>query len=49
MCIQSQYVAIHVLAGILWVESFDENAVSHTVKEIEANLCFSNFGKNSKN
>ena len=32
----------------LWVENFDEIAVSHTVKEIEANLCFAIFGKNSK-
>ena len=29
----------------LWVENFDEIALSRTVKEIEANLC---FGKNSK-
>ena len=29
----------------LWVENFDEIALSHTVKEIEANLCFANFGK----
>ena len=33
----------------LWVENFDEIALSHTVKEIEANLCFAIFGKNSKN
>ena len=32
----------------LWVENFDEIALSHTVKEIEANLCFAIFGKNSK-
>ena len=31
-----------------WVENFDEIALSRTVKEIEANLCFSIFGKNSK-
>ena len=31
-----------------WVENFDEITLSHTVKEIEANLCFSIFGKNSK-
>ena len=31
-----------------WVENFDEIALSHTVKEIEANLCFAIFGKNSK-
>ena len=34
--------------NILWVENFDEIALSHTVKEIEGNLCFSIFGKNSK-
>ena len=33
----------------LWVENFDKIALSHTVKEIEANLCFSIFGKNLKN
>ena len=32
----------------LWVENFDEIALSHTVKEIKANLCFAIFGKNSK-
>ena len=32
----------------LWVENFDEIALSHTVTEIEANLCFAIFGKNSK-
>ena len=31
-----------------WVENFDEIALSRTVKEIEANLCFAIFGKNSK-
>ena len=31
-----------------WVENFDEIALSHTVKEIEGNLCFAIFGKNSK-
>ena len=31
-----------------WVENFAEIALSHTVKEIEANLCFVIFGKNSK-
>ena len=29
-------------------ENFDEIALSRTVKEIEANLCFAIFGKNSK-
>ena len=32
----------------LWVENFDEIALSRTVTEIEPNLCFSFFGKNSK-
>ena len=32
----------------LSVENFDKIALSHTVKEIEANLCFAIFGKNSK-
>ena len=32
----------------LWVENFDEIVLSRTVKEIEANLCFAIFGKNSK-
>ena len=32
----------------LWIENFDEIALSHTVKEIEANSCFAIFGKNSK-
>ena len=32
----------------LWVKNFDEIALARTVKEIEANLCFSIFGKNWK-
>ena len=32
----------------LWVENFDEIALSRTVKEIEANLCFAIFGKIQK-
>ena len=32
----------------LWVENFDEITLSHTVKEIETNLCFAILGKNSK-
>ena len=32
----------------LWVENFDEIALSGTVKEIEANLCFAIFDKNLK-
>ena len=38
---------VHSL-GTLRVENFDEIALSRTVKEIEANLCFAIFGKNSK-
>ena len=38
---------VHCL-DTLWVENFDEIALSHTVKEIEGNLCFAIFGKNSK-
>ena len=32
----------------LWVENFDEIALSRTVNEVEGNLCFVIFGKNSK-
>ena len=32
-----------------WVENFDEITLSCTVKKIEANSCFSIFGKNLKN
>ena len=38
---------VHFL-DTLWVENFDEIALSRTVKEIEAILCFAIFGKNSK-
>ena len=31
-----------------WVKNFDEVTLSCTVKKIEANFCFSIFGKNSK-
>ena len=31
-----------------WVKNLDEIALSCTVKEIEANFCFTSFGKNSK-
>ena len=31
-----------------WAENFDKIAQSCTVKEIEANFCFSIFGKNLK-
>ena len=36
------------MLDILWVENFDEIALSRTVKEIQAILCFSIFGKKSK-
>ena len=32
----------------VWVENFNEIALSHTFKEVEANLCFAIFGKNLK-
>ena len=38
----------YISLDTLWVENFDEIALSRTVKEIEANLCFAIFGKNSK-
>ena len=38
---------VHFL-DTLRVENFDEIALSRTVKEIEANLCFSILGKNLK-
>ena len=38
---------VHFL-DTLWIENFDEIALSHTVKQIEANLCLAIFGKNSK-
>ena len=38
----------HIPLDTLWVENFDEIALSRTVKEIEANLCFAIFGKKSK-
>ena len=38
---------VHFL-DTLWVENFDKIALSRTVKEIEANLCFAILGKNSK-
>ena len=31
-----------------WIENFDEITLSCTVKKIEANFCFSIFGKNLK-
>ena len=41
-------IAKNTMLKYLWVENFDEIALSRTVKEIEANLCFAIFGKNSK-
>ena len=38
---------VHFL-DTLWVENFDKIALSRTVKEIEAILCFTILGKNSK-
>ena len=32
----------------LWAKNFNEIALSRTVKEIQAILCFAIFGKNSK-
>ena len=37
-----------VCRDTLWVENVDEIALSRTVTEIEANLCFSIFNKNLK-
>ena len=37
-----------VCGDTLCVKNLDEIALSRMVKEIEANLCFSIFGKNSK-
>ena len=37
-----------IFLDTLWVENFDEIARSRTVQEIEANLCFCNFGENFK-
>ena len=43
----SKLARVHFLYT-LWVENFDEIALSRMVKEIEAILCFAIFGKNSK-
>ena len=37
---------VHLL-DTLWVENFDKITLSRMVREIEANLCFAIFGKNS--
>ena len=41
-------IAKNTMLKYLWVKNFDEIALSRTVKEIEANLCFAIFGKTSK-
>ena len=43
----SKLARVHFLYA-LWIKNFDEIALSGMVKEIEAILCFSIFGKNSK-
>ena len=43
----SKLPKVHLL-DTLWVKNFDKIALSGTVKEIEAILCFSIVGKNSK-
>ena len=41
-------IAKSTFLSTLWVENFDEIALSRMIKEIEANLCFAIFGKNLK-
>ena len=41
-------IAKNTMLKYLWVENFDEVALSRMVKEIEGNLCFAIFGENSK-
>ena len=41
-------IAKNTMLKYLWVENFDEITLSRMVKEIEGNLCFAIFGKNSK-
>ena len=41
-------IAKNTMVKYLWVENFDEITLSRMVKEIEENLCFAIFGKNSK-
>ena len=41
-------VGIVYSLNILWVENFDEIALSLMVKEIDSILCFPTFAKNSK-
>ena len=41
-------IAKNTMLKYLWVENFDEIALSRMVKEIEGNLCFAILGKTSK-
>ena len=41
-------IAKNTMLKYLWVENLDEISLSRMVKEIEENLCFAIFGKNSK-
>ena len=41
-------IAKSILLRYLWVKNFNEIALSCTVKEIEAHLCFAILGKNKK-
>ena len=41
-------IAKNTMLKYLWVENFDEIALSRMVKEIVGNLCFAIFGKTSK-
>ena len=38
-------IAKNTFLDTLWLKNFDEIALSRTVKETEANLCFAIFGK----
>ena len=42
-------IAKSTFSDTLWVKNFDEIALSRTVKEIEANLCFSIFWQKFEN
>ena len=42
-------IAKNTMLKYLWVENFDEIALSRTVKEIEANLCFAIFWQKFEN
>ena len=41
-------IAKRYFSDTLGAENFNKIALSRTVREIEANLCFAIFGKNSK-